>query len=98
MRKITSYKDVRRTLTIQAKNKLAVAKAKTKRNMRNITYRHRQPNMTAREQIKVIDVIEQVSRRKWTWAGHNNRIEIRGGHHVSPPGKITKRSDLEEDW
>jgi len=37
------------------------------RSMLNITYRDR-------EKTKVTDVIEQVRKRKWTWAEHVTRI------------------------
>ena len=56
----------------QAKNKLAAAQTKMERL--NITYRDRKINIWVREKTKVTDVTEQVGRRKWTWAGHVNRI------------------------
>ena len=40
--------------------------------MLNINYR--KTNIWIREKTKVTDVIEQVRRRKWTWAGHVSRI------------------------
>ena len=43
--------------------------------MLNITYRERKTNMWVREKTKVTDVIEQVRRRKWTWARHVSRIQ-----------------------
>ena len=58
-------------------------------------YRDRKINIWGREKTKVTDVTEQVRRRKWTWAGHVNRI--RDGHCVSPPGNTTKGKDPEED-
>ena len=58
-------------LTTQAKNELAAAQTKS---MLNITYRDRKTNIWVREKTKVTDVIEQVRRRKWTWAGHVSRI------------------------
>ena len=61
-------------LTAQTKNKLAAAHKKMERSMLNITYRGRQTNIWVREKIKVTRVIEQVKRRKWTWAGHVSRI------------------------
>ena len=44
-------------------------------------------------------VIEQVRRRKLTWAGHVSRIrdEITDRHCVPPPGNHTKEKDIEED-
>ena len=42
---------------------------------------------------KITDEIEQVRRRKWTWAGY----EITDGHCASPPGNPTKGADLQED-
>ena len=56
------------------KNKLAAARRKMERSMLNITYRDRKTNIGVREKAKVTDVIEQVRRRKWTWAGHVSRI------------------------
>ena len=61
-------------LTSHAKNRLAAAQTKMERNMLNITYRDRKTNVWVREKTKVTDVIEQVRRRKWTWAGHVSRI------------------------
>ena len=42
--------------------------------MLNITYRDRKTNVWVREKTMVTDVIEQVRRRKWTWAGHGSKI------------------------
>ena len=50
--------------TTQAKNKLAAAQTKMERSMLNITYRDRKTNIWVREKTKVIDMIEQVRRRK----------------------------------
>ena len=61
-------------LTTHAKNKLAAAQTKMERSMLNITYRDRKTNIWVREKTKVTDVIEQVRRRNWTWAGHVSRI------------------------
>ena len=61
-------------LSIHAKNKLAAVQTKMERSMLKITYRDRKTNIWVREKTKVIDVIEQVRRRKWTWAGHVSRI------------------------
>ena len=72
----TSSNDIAETcaLATQAKNKLAAAQTKMERSMLNITYRDRKTNMWEREKTKVTHVIEQVRRRKWTWAGHVGRI------------------------
>ena len=56
------------------KNKLTAAQTKKEGSTLNVTYRSRKTNIWVREQTKVIDVIEQVRRRKWTWAGHVSRI------------------------
>ena len=61
-------------LTTQATNKLAAAQIKMERSRLNITYRDRQTNIWVREKTKVTYIIEQVRRRKWTWAGHVNKI------------------------
>ncbi|KAK2163827.1 hypothetical protein NP493_1448g00020 [Ridgeia piscesae] len=49
-------------------NAQASSCTKMKRRMLNITYRERKTNIWVREKTKVTDVIEQVRRRKWTWA------------------------------
>ncbi|KAK2183091.1 hypothetical protein NP493_323g00014 [Ridgeia piscesae] len=56
-------------LTTQAKKKLAAAQTKMERSMLNIIYRNSNTNIWVREKTKITDVIEQVRRRKWTWAG-----------------------------
>ena len=70
----TSSNNMRRGNTSQANNKLAATQTKMERSMLNITYRDRKTNILVREKTKVTDVIEQVRRRKWTWAGHVSRI------------------------
>ena len=55
----------------QAKNKLAAAQTKIESSMLKITYLDRKTNIWVREKIQVIDVIEQVRRQKWSWAGHS---------------------------
>ena len=62
-------------LTTHAKNKLATAQTKMERSMLNITYRERKTSICVREKTKVTDVIEQVRRWKWTWAGKVSRIQ-----------------------
>ena len=62
-------------LTTHRKNKLAAAQTKMERSMLNITYRDRKTNIWISEKTKVTDVIEQVRRRKWTWAGHVSKIQ-----------------------
>ena len=70
-------------LTTQAKDNLAATQTKIERSMLNITYRDRKANIWVREKTKVTDVIEQVRRRKWTWAGHVSRIlDNRWNHHL----------------
>ena len=61
-------------LTTQPKNKVATAQTKMERSMLNITYLDSKTYIWVRENTKVTDVIEQVRRRKWTWAGHVSRI------------------------
>ena len=61
-------------LTTHAKNKLAAAQTQMERNTLIFTYRNRKTNIWVREITKVTDVIEQVKRWKWTWAGHVSRI------------------------
>jgi len=64
------------TLTTQAKNKLAAAQTTIERRMSmlNITYRVRKTNIWVREKLTVTDVIEQVRRGKWIWAGQFSKI------------------------
>ena len=62
------------TFITQTKNKTAAAQANMERSMLNITYRHRKTNIWVGEKTKATDVIEQVKKRKWTWAGHVSRI------------------------
>ena len=40
----------------------------------NLHIAGRKTNIWVRKKTKVTDVIEQVRRRKWTWAGHVSRI------------------------
>ena len=62
------------TFTTQVKNKLVAAQTKIERSMLNIKYRDRKTNIWVREKTKVTSMIEQVRRRKCTWAGHVSRI------------------------
>ena len=76
----TSNNDIRRGNITQAKNKLAAAQ--TKDGKEYIIYymfinRHipgQKNTHLGKGKTKVTDVIEQVRRRKWTWAGHASRI------------------------
>ena len=66
-------------LTIQAKNAnirslLGAAHTNMERIMLNILYRVRRKIIWVREKTMVTDVVEQVRRRKWKWAGHVSRI------------------------
>ena len=63
------------TLTKQAQNKLAAAQTKMERSMLNITYKDRKTNIWVREKKKVIDIISNVRKMKWSWAGHINRLK-----------------------
>ena len=56
------------------KYKLAATQTNMKRSISNITFRDRKTNIWVREKTKVTDMIEQVRRRKWTWAWHVSRI------------------------
>ena len=56
------------TLTKQAQNKLAAAQTKMERSMLNITYKDRKTNIWVRERTKVIDIISNVRKIKWSWA------------------------------
>ena len=63
------------TLTKQAQNKLAAAQTKMERSMLNITYKDRRTNIWVRERTKLIDIIYNVRKMKWSWAGHINRLK-----------------------
>ena len=62
-------------LNTQAKNKLTTAQTQMENIVLNITFSDRKRNIWVRDKVKVTDVIEQVRRRKWTWAGHVSRIQ-----------------------
>ena len=63
------------TLSKQAQNKLAAAQTNIERSMLNITYKDRKTNVWVREKTKVIDIISNVRKMKWSWAGHINRLK-----------------------
>ena len=63
------------TLTKQAQKKLAAAQTKMERSMLNITYKDRKTNIWVRERTKVIDIINTMRKRKWSWAGHINCLK-----------------------
>ena len=63
------------TLTKQAQNKLAAAQTKMERSMLNITYKDRKTSICARERTKVIEIISNVRKMKWSWAGHINCLK-----------------------
>ena len=64
-----------RTLTKQARNKLAAAQTKMERSMLNITCTDRKINPWHRVRTKVLDMIDNVITMKWSWAGHVNRLK-----------------------
>ena len=45
------------------------------RSMLNITYEDRNTNVWVREKTKVVDIISNVRKMKWSWAGHINRLK-----------------------
>ena len=45
------------------------------RSMLNITYKDRKTNIWVREKTKVVDIISNVRKMKWYWAGHINRLK-----------------------
>ena len=63
------------TLTKQAQNKLAAAQTKMERSMLDITYKDRRTNIWVRKTTKFIDIIYNVRKMKWSWAGHINRLK-----------------------
>ena len=80
-------------LTTQALSKLAAAQTEMEMSVLNITYQDTKTNIIwVKEKTNVSDVIEQVRRRTWIWAGHVNRIR-----NNRWTGNHTKGKDLEED-
>ena len=63
------------TLTKQAQNKLAAAQTKMERSMLNITYKNIKTNSCVRERTQVVDIISNVRKMKWSWAGQINRLK-----------------------
>ena len=53
--------------------KLSGAQHNIERSMLNITYKDRKTNKWVRDQTKVMDIMEIIKNRKWTWAGHISR-------------------------
>ena len=62
-------------LTKQAHNKFAAVQNKMERSMLNITYQDRKTNIWVSERTKVIDIISNVRKMKWSCAGHINRLK-----------------------
>ena len=60
------------TLTRQARKKCVAAQTRMEKSLLNITYKDRKPNS---ERTKVIDIISNVRKVKWSWAGHINRLK-----------------------
>ena len=92
-------------LTTQVKNELAAPQTQMERSMLNIPYRDRKTNIRVGEKSKVTDMIEQVRRRKWTWAGHvskirGNRWTLRITSWQRPRGRPAKRwrDELDDYW
>ena len=86
----------------------AAAQTQMERSMLNITYRDRKRNIWVREKTKITHVMEQVIRRKWTWAGHvirDNRWTLRVAtwkpyERKRPRGRPAKRwrDELDDYW
>ena len=53
--------------------KLSAAQYNMERNMFNITYKDWKTNKWVRDQTKVMDIMEIIKNRKWTWEGHVSR-------------------------
>ena len=81
------------TLTNQAQNKLAAAQTKMERSMLNITYKDRKTNIWVRKKTKVIDIISNVRKMKWSWAGHINRPMDHACYHLETIKNIMTRKD-----
>ena len=61
------------TLTTKMENTLSAAQQNMERNMLNITYKDGKTNKSVRGQTKVMDIMEIIKNRNWTWAGHISR-------------------------
>jgi len=61
------------TLTTQMENTFSAAQHNMERNVLDITYKHRETNKWVRDQTKVMDIMEIIKNRKWTWTGHISR-------------------------
>jgi len=61
------------TLTTEMEKKLSAAQHNMELNLLNITYKDRRTNNWVTEQTKVMDIMEIIINRKWTWAGHISR-------------------------
>ncbi|XP_073960723.1 uncharacterized protein [Choristoneura fumiferana] len=62
------------TLTEKSAEKLRVAQRAMERSMLGITVMHRKRNEWIRRVTKVRDVVEEIERNKWRWAGHIARM------------------------
>ena len=63
------------TLIKQAHTKGAAAQTKMGRHPLNITHHVRKTNILVRDRTKVISIISNVRKMKWSWAGHINRLK-----------------------
>ena len=76
------------TLTKQQQfnDNLAATQSNMERSMLNITYKDRKTNIWVRERTKVIDIISNVRKMKWSWAGTSTASKTTDGPHVTPLG------------
>ena len=81
------------TLTNQAQNKLAAAQTKMERSMLNITYKDRKTNIWVREKTKVIDIISNVRKMKWSYQPPQRRPMDYACYHLETIKNIMTRKD-----
>ncbi|GFO06076.1 endonuclease-reverse transcriptase [Plakobranchus ocellatus] len=58
------------TLNKQLCHKLQTAQRAMERKMLNIKHKDRIPTIEIRKKTQVIDVVQNIQRQKWRWAGH----------------------------
>ena len=65
-------------------NKLAVTQRKVERAMLSIRLEDRIPNKEIRAKTKIRDIIKEIRKKKWKWAGHViRRNDNRWSHRIT---------------
>ena len=66
---------------VQFNDNLAATQSNMERSMLNIIYKDRKTNIWVRKRTKVIDIISNVRKMKWSWATVSKTTD---GPHVTP--------------